>query len=202
MRLFRLAALAALCVSAYAQTATVTVTGTIKDGTGANFAGKVQIASTTYTVSGLTVGPTIATVTVTTGAFSQALYPGTYSITYRGTAKNESRTWTVQATPASQTIDTIESAATATPVSTFSHTLLSGLTLGDVMYGASTGRATRLAGNITAARKHFCQTGTGTVSAAPTWCSGVTGTVVVKGSAGADCNLVFAGGALTSTTCP
>lgn len=165
----RILILAALCLAAHAQTATVTVMGTIKDATGANFSGKVQIASTTYTVSGVTVGPTIATVTVTGGTFSQALYPGTYSVIYTGAHKNEKRTWAVQTSPASQTIDTIESTATATPVSTISHTLLSGLTLGDVLYGASTGRATRLAGNTAATKKYLVQTGTGTASAAPSW---------------------------------
>jgi hypothetical protein len=42
-------------------------------------------------------------------------------------------------------------------------------TLGDVIYGGSSGASTRLAGNITTAKQFLSQTGNGTVSAAPTW---------------------------------
>lgn len=42
-------------------------------------------------------------------------------------------------------------------------------TLGDVIYGGSSGTATRLAGNTTVTRKFFRQTGDGTNSAAPAW---------------------------------
>jgi hypothetical protein len=42
-------------------------------------------------------------------------------------------------------------------------------TLGDVSYGGAAGVDTRLAGNITAIKKFLNQTGTGAVSAAPTW---------------------------------
>ncbi len=42
-------------------------------------------------------------------------------------------------------------------------------TLGDVIYGASSGTATRLAGNTTTAKQFLSQTGNGTVSAAPAW---------------------------------
>lgn len=42
-------------------------------------------------------------------------------------------------------------------------------TLGDVIYGGTSGTNTRLAGNITATKKFFRQTGNGSVSAAPAW---------------------------------
>ncbi len=42
-------------------------------------------------------------------------------------------------------------------------------TLGDTLYAASGGVATRLAGNITSVKQFHYQTGTGTVSAAPAW---------------------------------
>jgi hypothetical protein len=42
-------------------------------------------------------------------------------------------------------------------------------TLGDVIYGGSSGASTKLAGNITTAKQFLSQTGNGTVSAAPTW---------------------------------
>ncbi len=42
-------------------------------------------------------------------------------------------------------------------------------TLGDTVYGASAGAATRLAGNVTTAKQFLTQTGTGSASAAPSW---------------------------------
>ncbi|CAB4172147.1 hypothetical protein UFOVP924_50 [uncultured Caudovirales phage] len=42
-------------------------------------------------------------------------------------------------------------------------------TLGDTIYGATSGAGTRLAGNTTATKNFLVQTGTGTVSAAPAW---------------------------------
>jgi hypothetical protein len=55
-------------------------------------------------------------------------------------------------------------------------------TLGDIIYGGASGTATSLAGNITTTKKFLVQTGTGTVSAAPTWgtisSSDVSGTFI------------------------
>lgn len=42
-------------------------------------------------------------------------------------------------------------------------------TLGDIIYGGASGTPTRLAGNTTSTTKFLSQTGTGTVSAAPSW---------------------------------
>lgn len=42
-------------------------------------------------------------------------------------------------------------------------------TLGDIVYGSGTNAATRLAGNTTATKNFLSQTGTGSVSAAPSW---------------------------------
>lgn len=57
-------------------------------------------------------------------------------------------------------------------------------TLGDVIYGAASGVATRLAGNTTTAKQYLSQTGTGTVSAAPSWSAiaggDVTGAALTK----------------------
>lgn len=58
----------------------------------------------------------------------------------------------------------------STDWTTFSAKLTNPMTtLGDVIYGAASGTATRLAGNITAAKQFLSQTGTGSVSAAPVW---------------------------------
>ena len=48
---------------------------------------------------------------------------------------------------------------------------LVGATLGSTQYGTGAGTATWLPGNTTASKYFFCQTGTGTVSAAPAWCN-------------------------------
>lgn len=48
---------------------------------------------------------------------------------------------------------------------------------GDTMYGGASGAATRLAGNTTATKKFYTQTGTGSVSAAPGWNTIATGDV-------------------------
>lgn len=42
-------------------------------------------------------------------------------------------------------------------------------TLGDTLYGGTSGAGTRLAGNTTASKEFLTQTGTGSVSAAPAW---------------------------------
>lgn len=47
-------------------------------------------------------------------------------------------------------------------------------TLGDLIYGGTSGTATRIAGNITTTKQFLSQTGTGTVSAAPSWAT-ITG---------------------------
>lgn len=48
-------------------------------------------------------------------------------------------------------------------------------TLGDTVYGGTSGTGTRLPGNTTATKKFMTQTGTGSVSAAPSW-----GTIVAS----------------------
>jgi hypothetical protein len=62
---------------------------------------------------------------------------------------------------------TLGSAAFTASTSYISSTLMT--TLGDVIYGGASGTSTRLAGNTTATRKFFRQTGDGTNSAAPVW---------------------------------
>jgi len=47
--------------------------------------------------------------------------------------------------------------------------------VGDMIYGSTSGAATRLAGNTTTTKKFMVQTGTGSASAAPTWGSLATG---------------------------
>jgi len=59
---------------------------------------------------------------------------------------------------------------TSTDWTTFNSKLTNPMTtLGDVIYGASSGTATRLAGNTTTNKYFLSQTGTGSASAAPSW---------------------------------
>lgn len=50
-------------------------------------------------------------------------------------------------------------------------------TLGDLLYENATPVPARLAGNITSTKNFLCQTGTGSVSAAPSWCTIASGDV-------------------------
>lgn len=55
-------------------------------------------------------------------------------------------------------------------------------TLGDLIYGGASGAATRLAGNTTTAIEYLCQQGTGSISAAPAWCTPSSGaSITVNG---------------------
>lgn len=93
----------------------------------------------------------------------------------------------------------------ATPAAGFANPMT---TLGDTMYEDGTPTAARLAGNTSTTKKYYSQTGTGTVSAAPTWSqpafsdlSGnptVTQVNPVTGSTGAPQAITAAGG-ITST---
>ena len=68
-------------------------------------------------------------------------------------------------------------------------------TLGDIIYGGAAGAATRLAGNTTASTLCLVQTGTGSISAAPSWssCAGSTSTALSSVSA-ASTNATIANG--------
>lgn len=50
-------------------------------------------------------------------------------------------------------------------------------TLGDTIYGGTSGSGTRLAGNITTTKKFLSQTGNGSISAAPSWATIVAGDI-------------------------
>jgi hypothetical protein len=69
-----------------------------------------------------------------------------------------------------QATSSVDGYLSSTDWTTFNSKLTNPMTtLGDVIYGASSGTATRLAGNTTTNKYFLSQTGTGTVSAAPSW---------------------------------
>lgn len=54
--------------------------------------------------------------------------------------------------------------------------------LGDLIYGGTSGAPTRLAGSTSATKNFLCQTGTGSASAAPTWCTLASGDIPNNGA--------------------
>jgi hypothetical protein len=74
-------------------------------------------------------------------------------------------------------------------------------TLGDLIYGAASGVATRLAGNTTTAKQFLSQTGTGTVSAIPVWAtivgSDITGAALTRNN---DTNVTITLGGTPATS--
>jgi hypothetical protein len=69
-----------------------------------------------------------------------------------------------------QATSSVDGYLSSTDWTTFNSKLTNPMTtLGDVIYGASSGTATRLAGNTTTNKYFLSQTGTGSASAAPSW---------------------------------
>jgi hypothetical protein len=78
---------------------------------------------------------------------------------------------------------------------------LGAYTLGDTLYSSAANTLLNLAGNTTTTKKFLTQTGTGSVSAAPTWgtISGSDVSGAISGQAGSVANALTAGTYLTST---
>ena len=86
---------------------------------------------------------------------------------------------------------------TSTDWTTFNGKLSNPMTtLGDVIYGAASGTATRLAGNTTTAKQFLSQTGTGTVSAAPVWSALPSSLLVLLHSGSSTASVSVANGVL------
>jgi len=152
--------------------ATTTPTGVWKnanltDGTGISItegAGSVTIANTGVTAlsagTGISVSGSTGSVTVSN--------TGVTSVT--GTAPVVSSGGSTPAISMAQATSSVDGYLSSTDWTTFNSKLTNPMTtLGDVIYGASSGTATRLAGNTTTNKYFLSQTGTGTVSAAPSW---------------------------------
>jgi len=113
------------------------------------------VAGTGISVSGATGAVTITNTGVT-------------SVT--GTAPVVSSGGTTPAISMAQATTSVDGYLSSTDWNTFNGKLTNPMTtLGDVIYGASSGTATRLAGNTTTNKYFLSQTGTGTVSAVPSW---------------------------------
>ena len=110
--------------------------------------GNLNLASEITGILGSANGGTGQDFSVSTGALSVS--SGTFSA---GTL-SAGNGGTGQTTIANAFVSFYESVATA---------------LGDLVYGGASGTPTKLAGNTTSTKKYLSQTGTGSVSAAPSW---------------------------------
>ncbi len=101
-------------------------------------------------------------------------YLQTATITTVGTDALVFSLWT--ANPANFLLKANNLSDVANVVTSFNN--ISGMTtLGDILYGGASGTRTRLAGNVSATKQFLIQTGTGAVSAAPSWGSIAAGDV-------------------------
>lgn len=91
-------------------------------------------------------------------------------------------------------------AVSGTLAATNGGTGLNSYTLGDTIYSSAANTIAKLAGNTTTTKKFLVQTGTGAVSAAPSWdvVNGADVTGNISGSAGSVANALTAGTYLTS----
>jgi hypothetical protein len=167
----------------------------LTDGTGISItegAGSVTIANSGVTQAtagtGISVSAGTGNVTITntapdqtvsitagTGISVSGTYPsftvantGVTSVT--GTAPVVSSGGTTPAISMAQSSTTVDGYLSATDFTTFNSKLTNPMSaLGDIIYGASSGTATRLAGNTTTNKYFLSQTGTGSASAVPSW---------------------------------
>ena len=141
----------------------LSVTGTT------SFDGQEGTAGQVLTSAGSGNTPTWTTPTTGTVTSVAALTLGTTGTDLSSTVTNSTTTpvITLNVPTASATN---RGALSSTDWTTFNSKLTNPMnTLGDVIYGASSGTATRLAGNTTTNKYFLSQTGTGSASAAPSW---------------------------------
>ncbi len=168
-------------ISVSGSTGAVTVTNTAPDQT-------VAISSGT----GISVSGTYPNFTVTNTAPSSG---GTVT-SVTGTAPIASSGGNTPAISISQATTSTDGYLSSTDWNTFNDKLTNPMnTLGDVIYGASSGTATRLAGNTTTNKYFLSQTGTGSASAAPSW-STLPTVLPVLNRAGATVSVAVGNGVL------
>jgi hypothetical protein len=170
-------------ISVSGSTGAVTVTNTAPDqtvvltgGTGISTSGTYPSFTVTNTApdqtvaissgTGISVSGTYPNFTVTNTSPSSG---GTVT-SVTGTAPVVSSGGTTPAISMAQSSTTVDGYLSATDFTTFNSKLTNPMSaLGDIIYGASSGTATRLAGNTTTNKYFLSQTGTGSASAVPSW---------------------------------
>jgi len=144
-------------------------------GTGISVSGSTGSVTVTNTAPDQTVSLTGAGTTTISGTYpnftitSNDQYTGTVTAV-TGTAPVVSSGGNTPAISMAQATTSVDGYLSSTDWNTFNGKLTNPMTtLGDVIYGASSGTATRLAGNTTTNKYFLSQTGTGSASAAPSW---------------------------------
>jgi len=160
---------------------TITVTGTEVDGSTTNEIQNLSLSGQSLGISSGT-GVTLPVVGITAGTgISTSSTSGTFTIT--NTAPNVTTNLTFSGTSSPVTLNSSDgtdvSFVAGTNVSlsqtgnalTINSTAMANpmITLGDIIYGETSGAPTRLAGNTAAATYYLSQTGTGTASNIPIW---------------------------------
>lgn len=197
-----------LCVLsvAYGQPNTVTVTETVYLPNGEKARGTVELqlnaSCSAPPSSSFVFGGRPNTVQIgTDGVFTAVLVPNAncnpvtaYFVTYnlfnsRGVMQGRRQeTWYIPSSPSTTTIQAVRTAIVPATVTTLGITQLTGMALGDILYGNGSGGTSRLAGNTTTTPRFLRQTGTGSVSAAPSWGGIVTGAFSTDDCLKADAN--------------
>ena len=176
-------------------------------------------AATTFTANGVLYGNGTSALGVTAaGTTGQVLIGNTGAAPSWGTVSSSLvssfSAGTTGFTPSSATTGAVTLSGTLNVANggtgqTTASTAFNGLspitTLGDIIYGSATNTSSRLAGNTTSTKNFLVQTGTGTVSAAPSW-----GTIAAAdvptlnqnttGSAGSVANTLTIGTGLSGTS--
>jgi hypothetical protein len=147
-------------------------TGTAYAFTAAGTSGQILVSNATSAPSWITLVPianggTNSSATATAGGIGYGT--GTaHAYTTVGTS-GQALVSNAASAPAWGTLGVVGGGTGQTTANAGFNALSPMTTLGDVIYGAASGVGTRLAGNTTTTKQFLSQTGTGTVSAAPSW---------------------------------
>jgi len=139
-------------------------------GTGMSVTQGNDVVTVTNSAPDQTVSLTAGTAITITGTYPNFTIANAGVTSVTGTAPVVSSGGSTPAISMAQATSSVDGYLSSTDWNTFNGKLTNPMTtLGDVIYGASSGTATRLAGNTTTNKYFLSQTGTGTVSAAPSW---------------------------------
>ena len=148
-------------------------TVTFSPGSAGTYGSTTSIPTIVVDTYGRITGISTSSITTLSGLTTNGVLYGTSSTTATTTGTGSSGQPLLSAgvgsPPAYGTLGIAYGGTGQTTASTGFNALSPMTTLGDIIYGAASGSGTRLAGNTTGTKNFLVQTGTGTVSAAPTW---------------------------------
>ena len=165
-------------------------------GTGISVSGATGAVTITNTAPDQTVSLTAGTGISVSGTYPSFTVANTGVTSVTGTSPIVSSGGATPAISIPQATGSVNGFLSSTDWTTFNSKLTNPMTtLGDVIYGASSGTATRLAGNTTTNKYFLSQTGTGSASAAPSW-STLPTVLPVLNRAGATVSVAVGNGVL------